>query len=445
MNREADITGEGIMSKPAAHPDSGKRSKPPLSGIMASATQTNTGLHLGTWAIDDTVTSLRALGGGQHYALKIPPEAGRVSAKRRGSADSIPVLTFDQAYYLGSAADCQIRIQDPLQRVSRRHAQVFYRDGYWNVLDLGSKNGTFVDGLRQHTARLTPGMLLGVGGVTLIAESRRSSDLHGFLGRLLGWGWNDETEAVVERAFQDLRTAQLHGEPIRLQSKGEGDLAPIAADLHRYLFSPSAPFVMCDRRRQPGDKDARCPANEDELSKAVAKARGGTVCVRSHRLPQGLGEFLRTQRNGAVRSGAQVMILIEEVALDATSASESVIFIPPLRTRSPAQIANVVREYFLEATASLGVDAPTLPEDREWVLEHAASSFAEVAKAARRITALRLSGSLPGAAEMLGLATVSLRRWLMRRAMPAWLTDPDVANAADEIIREDSESEGEPE
>lgn len=417
------------MSRPAVHRDAESqrtRSRAPLAGVAASATETNTGLRLGTWAIDDTVISLRTVGSSDHYTLIVPKAPAKVSAQRRGSADSVPVLTFDQAYFLGSATDSHIRIQDPLRRVSRRHAQVFFRDGHWNVLDLGSKNGTFVDGLQQYTARLTPGMLIGVGGVTLIAESRRSSELHGFLSRLLGWGWNDEREAVVERAFQDLRKAQMQCEPIRLHSTGEGTLTAIAADLHRHLFSPDAPFVMCDYRRQSGDKDARSPANEEDLSRAIAKARGGTLCVRAHRLPPGFGEYLRTQRSGAARSEVQVIMLFEGEALDVARASESTISIPPLRTRSRKQIENVIREYFLEAMASLNVDALPLPEDREWVLTHSASSFAEVAKGTRRITALRLCGSLNKAAELLEMTPVSLRRWLARRGMTPWLAEGEV-------------------
>ena len=437
------------MSRPALHPDSDiprKRSEAPLSGITASPTQTNTGLHLGTWNIDDAVTGLRTIGSEQHYALTIPKEPAKVRAQRRGSEDTITVLSFDQAYYLGSSADCQIRILDPLQRVSRRHAQVFFRDGHWNVLDLGSKNGTFVDGLRQHTARLTPGMLIGVGGVTLIAESRRSSELHGFLGRLLGWGWNDERAAAVDRAFQDLRAAQLQCDPIRLQSSGEGDLSPIATDLHRHLLSAEAPFVMCDYRRQSGERDARCQANEEDLSTAAVKARGGTLCVRSHRLPPGFGEFLRAQRTSSERPGVQVMILFEE-AYDAALAAGCTIAIPPLRTRSKAQIANVIREYFLEAAASLGVDTPPLPEDREWLMEHSATSFAEVAKGTRRITAMRrCDSSLVKAAELLGMKPVSLRRWLERRGMTPWLLESDEPGEPDDsggARRADNRGEGE--
>lgn len=45
---------------------------------------------------------------------------------------------------IGRDADCDITIED--RQVSRHHARVFIRDGSVQILDLGSKNGTFFDG-----------------------------------------------------------------------------------------------------------------------------------------------------------------------------------------------------------------------------------------------------------------------------------------------------------
>ncbi len=55
--------------------------------------------------------------------------------------------------------------------VSRRHARVFLRDREAWVEDLGSRNGTFVDGERlRGPRRLLPGQVLALGGHELQVE-----------------------------------------------------------------------------------------------------------------------------------------------------------------------------------------------------------------------------------------------------------------------------------
>lgn len=47
---------------------------------------------------------------------------------------------------IGRASSNEIPIAD--ERSSRRHAEIYFDDGTWKVRDLGSRNGTFVDGLK---------------------------------------------------------------------------------------------------------------------------------------------------------------------------------------------------------------------------------------------------------------------------------------------------------
>ena len=55
-------------------------------------------------------------------------------------------------YVIGRRSDCQIFVPD--MRVSRQHARVFLQDGKWMVEDLGSNNGTFVNGTKIQQATL---------------------------------------------------------------------------------------------------------------------------------------------------------------------------------------------------------------------------------------------------------------------------------------------------
>jgi pSer/pThr/pTyr-binding forkhead associated (FHA) protein len=66
-----------------------------------------------------------------------------------------------QVTVLGRASDADVVLDDP--GVSRRHAEVHLIDGRARVIDLGSTNGTFVDGERVHAGDLTDGSSITVG------------------------------------------------------------------------------------------------------------------------------------------------------------------------------------------------------------------------------------------------------------------------------------------
>jgi hypothetical protein len=56
--------------------------------------------------------------------------------------------------------------------------------------------------------------------------------------------------------------------------------------------------------------------------------------------------------------------------------------------------------------------------DREWVLRNAPLTLAEVEKATLRLVAIRASRNMSDAAGRLGMAPVSLSRWIGRRKLP---------------------------
>ena len=51
--------------------------------------------------------------------------------------------------------------------VSRRHARIEYADGRFTIIDLGSTNGTFVNGVRVEHAPLRNGDRVALGTVVL--------------------------------------------------------------------------------------------------------------------------------------------------------------------------------------------------------------------------------------------------------------------------------------
>ena len=66
---------------------------------------------------------------------------------------------------LGRGADADLRLDDP--GISRRHAEIVLSDPP-RLNDLGSTNGTFLDGERVQSAELYDGARVGLGSLTLV-------------------------------------------------------------------------------------------------------------------------------------------------------------------------------------------------------------------------------------------------------------------------------------
>jgi ABC transport system ATP-binding/permease protein len=109
---------------------------------------------------------------GPRVVLSGPPAAP--AAPERPSAVSMPALTgtFRQpttvrplptrTVRIGRAADNDLVIDDLV--VSRHHAELrAHADGGYEIADLGSHNGTYLNGLPVTTARLGPGDIVGIG------------------------------------------------------------------------------------------------------------------------------------------------------------------------------------------------------------------------------------------------------------------------------------------
>ncbi|MFC5140742.1 ATP-binding cassette domain-containing protein [Actinomycetospora rhizophila] len=103
-----------------------------------------------------------------------PSRQGRLSAVHRlpapaagpstpsAPAATTPVATARARIRIGRETDNDVVVSDLL--VSRHHAELVADGaGGWELIDLGSPNGTYVDGQRIRRVALRPGMLVGIG------------------------------------------------------------------------------------------------------------------------------------------------------------------------------------------------------------------------------------------------------------------------------------------
>jgi hypothetical protein len=314
---------------------------------------------------------------------------------------------------IGAAETCALQFHDPTGRISRLHARLV-RDGAkskWRLHDLSSKNGIKLDGARRTEIALEPGAEIGIGGLTLIAESSRWVELRGFVARLLGWR-GDRIE-VVDHAMRSIRMAATRRAALVL--RGDGDLVPIAGAIHRRALGTDRPFIVCDPRRRQSRATVRSAENYETGMNAFAAATGGSLCVRSLRLPRDFSVVLTSLRDPSSR----VQLVVCGEASDPCVQYLAVpITVPTLASR-PNELDRIITEYAEDAIAELGaIGTGFLSADREWVRTHSALTLPDIEKATLRLVAIRESRNLSSAAARLGMAPVSLSRWIGRRKLP---------------------------
>ena len=76
-----------------------------------------------------------------------------------------------QRSVLGRSRDADVRIEDP--NVSRRHAEIVQEGSTYWLVDLGSTNGTEVDGRRVQRVRLADGSRFTIGETTVTFSTER--------------------------------------------------------------------------------------------------------------------------------------------------------------------------------------------------------------------------------------------------------------------------------
>jgi predicted component of type VI protein secretion system len=96
-----------------------------------------------------------------------PGAAARVHLRiLNGTMAGSDVTLTQPLIALGRELDNDMVIED--SRVSRHHAQLFFQHGRYVLRDLGSTNGTFVNGQPVSSMMLAPGDRISLGGLELV-------------------------------------------------------------------------------------------------------------------------------------------------------------------------------------------------------------------------------------------------------------------------------------
>lgn len=295
---------------------------------------------------------------------------------------------------IGSSSDAWLRLQDQQHFVSRNHALLRYQNQRWMIVDSGSKNGLWIDGLRADSAELLPGTEIGIGRLRLIVESARTVRQHALLSRLLGW--DPDRRLVVDRAARLLR--EFVASRSIAWITGADDLVAISRRIHREVIGDESPFVTAD-----------LDGSTKVLKIAARDARGGTLCLYGKKPPREWSELraLITESESTCRVIVCARSPINLVSID----------IPDLASRH-AELPRIVDEYAADAIERLGAQVRSYTDvDRALLLLRPPQTLADIEETTLRLIAIREYGGVTNAAPHLGITHSALSRWLARRTV----------------------------
>ncbi len=144
--------------------------------------------------------------------------------------------------FVGQSAACDVRLAD--RRVSRRHAAIELEEEGMRLTDLGSTNGTFVDGLRVHDVVLTGGERVHMGDTTLRVQATEAvavptSDASRF-GKTIG------ASPAMRRLYPMCERLAAAAVPVLIEGETGTGKEVLAESIHDAGPRAGGPFVVLD-------------------------------------------------------------------------------------------------------------------------------------------------------------------------------------------------------
>ncbi len=145
---------------------------------------------------------------------------------------------------VGQSPACDLRLSDA--QVSRRHAALEIADGHFlRVTDLGSTNGTLVDGLRVGEAFLRGGERLCLGS-TVVSVQREVDDSHTLLSARTQFGRVTGASEEMRRLYPLCERLAAANVPVIIEGETGTGKEVLAESLHEEGPLKDQPFVVFD-------------------------------------------------------------------------------------------------------------------------------------------------------------------------------------------------------
>jgi DNA-binding NtrC family response regulator len=207
----------------------------------------------------------------------------RLRVMAAGAAEPVEIAIPPVGVVVGADPSADVPLEDPA--VSRRHCTIVPAGGGFEVADLGSKNGTFLDGVRLASATVPVGAVLRVGTTLLqLMPDELALDIPPSASSSFGDLYGDspamrQVFAILERASVSSASILFIGE------SGTGkELA--ARAVHEHSARRSGPFVVFDCGASTetliesdlfGHRKGAFTGAVSDRAGAFAQAHGGTL------------------------------------------------------------------------------------------------------------------------------------------------------------------------
>jgi len=270
---------------------------------------------------------------------------------------SFPGVALEHGAVVGRDPDCKFSLGG--KGVSRRHAEIYRQGPLFAIKDLGSTNGTFVNGQRTQHAAVVPGAVLRIGEhVGVFSESEEQPSNFRELGTGLFGGHE------LGRALADLRRAASSNLSVVIQGATGTGKERVARAIHEWS-GRKGPFHAINCAALPKElaeaelfgyrKGAFTGAERASIGHFRA-ADGGTLFLDEIAdLPLVLqAKLLRVLEEGSVRSLGDVEAVPIDVRVVAATQR-------PLGERAPSR---EFREDLLARLTGIHVSLPALCERR---------------------------------------------------------------------------------
>ncbi len=184
--------------------------------------------------VRDAITGARDAIGRTEPVLALSEETERVSLLVGRGADARRLPLHGRPVTIGAHRGLDLTLVD--RAVSGRHARIEPSEGGWLIRDLGSRNGTYVDGVATLLARIGPGTRIRLGRTDLFVLAR------GERGDARDGGMIAVSPAMIDVLETVERYARLPWPVLVLGETGAGKEG-IARAVHRRSGRRDRPFV----------------------------------------------------------------------------------------------------------------------------------------------------------------------------------------------------------